>query len=140
MNHCVGGGFLCQNVLLRNYLQECLPLMTLAKLRRQNPELFDQVSYSWYEGCHFFNHEYVLDIEEGYRSERLKAVFLAMVMRYKIQHNLDCELLRGSYFRTNSKISYRAMVVLRCTPSRKIQIESWVKDDQHRLLADWQGS
>lgn len=147
MNHCVGGGFLCQNVSLRNYLQERLPLMTLVKLRRQNPELFDQVSDSWFdvrwlvknnhEGYYFFNHEYVLDIEEGYRSERPKAVFLAMVMAHTIEHAVDCGLLGGSYLRTSSMISSRAMVVLRCTRDRKIEIESWAKDDQHKLLADW---
>lgn len=121
--------------------------MTLAELRRENPELFPQELCAWAEHYEFFTKEYaggdssrwreVTSDESNLCEEAPKAVVVAMIMVQAIHQKDDCELLRKNYFRTGSTISSRAMVVLRCTENGKIEIESWDKDSRHRLLSDW---
>jgi hypothetical protein len=120
--------------------------MTLAELRRQNPELFPKEFCSWAEHHEFFAHESAgeacpvpqrrWDRPEGW-TPALPAVTLALMMVQAIREKANCGFLNGRYFRTGTEISSRAIVVIRCTPERTIEIESWAKDSRHRLLADW---
>jgi hypothetical protein len=120
--------------------------MTLADLRRENPELFPQELCAWAERYEFFTNEYAggdsfqwreTTTDQKESEDAPKAIAVAMIMVEAIHRKDDCELLRRTYFRTASTISSRAIVVLRCTEDSKIQIESWDKDSRHRLLSDW---
>ena len=146
MNHPITDARLRKNITCERFLCCYLKSMTLADLRRENPELFPKELCAWAEHYEFFTNEYAggeysrrrkTTDEEASLFDTPKAVVVAMVMVEAIRRCADCDLLGGAYFRTSSAISSRAIVVVRCTPDKKIEIESWAKSNRHQLLADW---
>ena len=135
-----------QTALFQNLLRRYSLPMNLADLRRQHPELFPASLCSWAEHYDFFTTEYFSGHEDltGHESGENKAsatpptaITLALIMAEAIQSNASSELLCGRYFRTRSAISSSAIVVIRCTPDKKIEIDSWAKRSRHQYLADW---